>query len=73
MVGNAAFGPTNSTGIAVAKGTNRVTLAGNRVANMRTGIFTPPGITSLYVDNSVGGATTAFSGGIQAGATNFSF
>jgi hypothetical protein len=73
VVGNPAFGPTKSAGIVVSGGTSRITLAGNRIIKMRTGIQVPPGVAGLYVDNTVGGATTPFSGGIAAGATNFSF
>jgi hypothetical protein len=43
---------------------------GNRIVNMRHGIALGGGI---YMDNTVGGATTPFAGGIAAGATNFVF
>jgi hypothetical protein len=69
VVSNAAFGPTSSFGIAMGGSLN--TAVGNRVANMRFGInFNGTGI---YMDNTVGGATTPYTGGTAAGATNFSF
>lgn len=69
VVSNAALGPVNSVGIAMFGSRN--TAVGNRVVNMRTGIqFGGPGI---YMDNTVGGATTPYFGGTAAGATNFSF
>jgi hypothetical protein len=72
VVGNRSFGPTRSFGIVVSGGTSRITLAGNRIINMRTGIHALPGV-ALYLDNSVGGATTPFTGGVMAGSTNYSF
>jgi hypothetical protein len=71
-VGNAGFGPSQSTGIEVARAGN-VAVVGNRIANTRTGILIQKGNTSVYMDNTVGGATTPFSGGTAAGVTNFTF
>jgi hypothetical protein len=70
LVSNAVFGPSASTGIFVTTATQGLALVGNRVANMRTGIS---GGSALYMDNTVGGATTPFSGGVPAGSTNYSF
>jgi hypothetical protein len=70
LVSNAAFGPSASTGIFVTTATQGLALVGNRVANMRTGISAG---AALYMDNTVGGATTPFSGGVPAGSTNYSF
>jgi hypothetical protein len=50
----------------------QTTVTGNRVINMRTGIHNSAG-ASLFVDNAVGAAATAFSGGTMAGTTNYSF
>jgi hypothetical protein len=72
VVSNFAFGPSRSVGIEVAYVGN-VHVVGNRIATMRTGILVAKGNTSVYMDNTVGGATTPFSGGTAAGATNFSF
>jgi len=72
VVSNFAFGPSQSVGIEVTHAGN-VAVVGNRIANMRTGILIPKGNTSLYKDNTVGGAATPFSGGTAAGATNFTF
>ena len=46
-------------------------VVGNHVANQRKGLYLLSNV--LYKDNTVGGAITAFTGGIAAGATNFSF
>lgn len=73
VVSALSFGPAASTGIFVTKGSVRVAVAGNRVANQRIGISSSFPESALYVDNTVGGATTAFSGGTRAGATNHSF
>jgi hypothetical protein len=70
VVSNAAFGPTSSVGIAFG-GSERSTAIGNRIVNMRRGISM--GAAGVYMDNTVGGATTPFNGGMAAGATNFSF
>jgi hypothetical protein len=72
VVSNFGFGPAQSVGIEVTHGGN-VAVVGNRIANMRTGILIPKGNTSVYMDNTVGGATTPFSGGTAAGVTNFTF
>jgi hypothetical protein len=72
VVSNFAFGPAQSVGIEVTHAGN-VAVVGNRIANMRTGILIPKGNTSVYMDNTVGGAATPFSGGTAAGATNFTF
>ena len=57
VVSNAFLGPSDSTGILVSTAT-RVAVVGNRVANMRKGIHFSSGVTSLYMDNTVAGATT---------------
>jgi hypothetical protein len=72
VVGNWAYGPSASTGIYVANGSG-VTVAGNRITNMRTGIFTFGGAPNLYLDNAVGGAATPFVGGVMAGTSNYTF
>jgi hypothetical protein len=72
VVSNFGFGPSQSVGIEVTHAGN-VAVVGNRIANMRTGILIPKGNTSVYMDNTVGGAATPFSGGTAAGATNFTF
>jgi hypothetical protein len=73
VVSALSFGPAASTGIFVTKGSVRVAVAGNRVANQRIGISSSFPESALYVDNTVGGATTPFSGGTKAGTTNHSF
>lgn len=72
VISNAAFGPGSSYGIYVLSSSNRAAVVGNHVANMRIGISFLGG-TGVYMDNTVGGATTPFSGGTAAGTTNFSF
>jgi hypothetical protein len=49
------------------------TAVGNRIYNMVNGIRFFAGAAGMYMDNTVGGAATPFSGGTAAGATNFSF
>jgi hypothetical protein len=73
VISNAALGPNSSYGVYVLNNSTRSAVVGNRIANMRNGISFLGGGTGLYMDNTVGGATTAFSGGTAAGATNFSF
>jgi hypothetical protein len=73
MISNASVGPTSSYGVYVLSSSSRSALVGNRIANMRTGISFNSGTIGVYMDNTVGGATTPFSGGTAAGATNFSF
>jgi hypothetical protein len=46
---------------------------GNRVSGFVTGIRFSSNSTGIYRDNTVGGATTPFTGGTAAGATNFTF
>jgi len=53
-------------------GPTTTTVVGNRIANMVTGIDSS-GASSLYLKNTVSGATTPFTGGIMAGSTNVSF
>lgn len=71
-VSNAAFGPTSSVGIFVLGTSDKVTVVGNRVAHMRRGIQYGGGASGLYMNNTVSGATTPYTGGTAAGATNFS-
>ena len=74
VVSNRALGPTSSYGIWVAALSGpAASVVGNRVAYMRDGIYFTAGTLGIYMDNTVGGATTAFSGGTAAGATNFSY
>lgn len=72
VISNAAFGPGVSYGVYVLNTSSRTSVVGNRIANMRIGIAFVGG-TGVYMDNTVGGATTPFSGGTAAGTTNFSF
>ena len=71
VVTNARLGPATSTGIGFAA--ERGTAVGNRVINMKSGITFPTFTPGLYMDNTVGGATTPYVGGTAAGTTNFSF
>ena len=71
VVSNAALGPTDSVGIFVSPTCPMTAVIGNRVANMRRGIVLFP--TGVFHDNTVGGATTPFTGANAAGATNLSF
>jgi nitrous oxidase accessory protein NosD len=71
VISNGAFGPTDSYGIFVSPTCPRAAIIGNRVANMRKGIFLFA--SGIYHDNTVGGATTPFGGANAPGATNFSF
>lgn len=73
VVSNAAFGPTDSYGIRLSQSSPRATIVGNRVVNFRNGIYFYFGGSGIYMDNTVGGATTPFTGGVAAGATNFTF
>lgn len=72
VISNAAFGPASSYGVYVLNSSSRSAVVGNRIANMRIGISFLGG-AGVYMDNTVGGATTPFSGGTAAGTTNFSF
>jgi hypothetical protein len=71
VVSNEAFGPTDSYGIFVSSTCPKTAIMGNRVANMRKGIFLFA--SGVYHDNTVGGATTPFGGANAPGATNLSF
>jgi len=74
VVSNAVVGSPGSRGITVlASGKN--TVIGNRVFNMYIGIMNAYGFggITLFMDNTVGGAVTAFSNGTMAGTTNYSF
>ena len=73
VVTNRSFGPGVSFGIRISTSASKVHVVGNRIANMRNGIYFYPGATGLYMDNTVTGATAPFTGGTAAGATNFSF
>jgi hypothetical protein len=70
VISNAVLGPTQSIGIAVFQ--SRHTVVANHVVKMRIGLQLGDA-TSLYKDNTVGGATIPFINGTAAGATNFSF
>jgi nitrous oxidase accessory protein NosD len=70
VIRNAAAAP-GTTGVVVS-GSSGASVVGNRIAGMATGIRFLGG-TGLYLDNTVGGASTPFAGGTAAGATNFSF
>jgi hypothetical protein len=70
VVANSGAVSSRSRGILFIKATGGAAV-GNRIDGMGTGIlFFGSGI---YMDNTVGGAMTPFSGGTAAGATNFSF
>jgi hypothetical protein len=72
VVSNSAASAAASYGIMVT-GT-RATVVANRVVHMTSGIYFYGGSnTGLSLDNTVGGATTPFTGGTPAGATNFTF
>jgi len=71
VIANAALGPSDSVGIFVSPTCPTARVVGNHVANLRKGLYLLSSV--LYKDNTVGGAVTAFTGGIAAGATNFSF
>ena len=71
VVSNAAFGPTDSYGIFVSSTCPKTAIVGNRVAHMRKGIALFS--SGVYHENTVGGATTPFTGANAAGATNLSF
>jgi hypothetical protein len=70
VVANSAAAGPFSRGILFMKATGSAAV-GNRINGMAIGIqFSGSGI---YMDNTVGGAATPFSGGTAAGGTNFSF
>jgi len=71
VIANAALGPSDSVGIFVSPTCPNASVVGNHVANLRKGLYLLSSV--LYRDNTVGGAITAFTGGIAAGSTNFSF
>jgi len=76
VVSNAEVGSHNSRGILVNGGsTSRNSVVGNRVVNMKIGIMNGFGFAgpAVFMDNTVGGATTPFTGGVMAGTTNTSF
>jgi hypothetical protein len=73
VISNASLGPSSSYAVYILNSSNRSTVVGNRIANLRNGIFFSGGAAGLYMDNTVSGATTPFSGGTAAGATNFIF
>jgi hypothetical protein len=68
---NSALSSLPSTAIMPVNNSNGVTVVGNRVVNFRTGLDMQSG--GLYMNNTVGGAVTPFSGGTAAGSTNFSY
>jgi len=68
---NSALSSLPSFAIQPTNNSDGVTVVGNRVANFRTGLDMQSG--GLYMNNTVGGAVTPFSGGTAAGSTNFSF
>ena len=72
VVSNGAVGAAVSYGILITA--TRSTVVGNRVANVTRGLYFYGNATNgLYMDNTVGGCTIPFTGGVPAGATNFSF
>lgn len=76
VISNAQVGTHNSRGITIwSSGRNSV--VNNRVINMKIGIMNGAcptcGGTAVFMDNTVGGATTPFVGGVMAGTTNTSF
>lgn len=71
VIANAALGRSDTVGIFVSPTCPNASVVGNHVANQRKGLYMLSSV--LYKDNTVGGAITAFTGGIAAGATNFSF
>lgn len=73
VVSNTEIGVHSSRGILVSAGaTGRNSIVNNRVVNMKIGIFHTGG-SAVFMDNTVGGATTPFLGGVMAGTTNTSF
>jgi hypothetical protein len=71
VISNEVIGPHSSRGILISGGgTNSV--VGNRVVNMKIGIYNSGG-AAVFMDNTVGGATAPFLGGVMAGTTNTSF
>jgi hypothetical protein len=76
VVSNAAIGTHNSRGIIVnGVATARNSVVGNRIVNMKIGIMNGFGTAgpAVFMDNTVGGATTPFFFGVMAGTTNTSF
>jgi hypothetical protein len=74
VVSNAEIGTHNSRGIIVSGvATARNSVVGNRVANMKIGIWSTSAGTTIFMDNTVGGATNPFVSGVMAGSTNFSY
>ena len=68
------IGIHNSRGILISVGaTGRSSIVNNRVVNMKIGIFNTGGGSTVFMDNTVGGATTPFLGGVMAGTTNTSY
>jgi hypothetical protein len=73
VISNAAYGPTDSIGIRLSQSSPQATIVGNRIVNMRNGIFFTFGGSGVYMGNTVGGALVPFTGGTAAGGTNFTF
>jgi hypothetical protein len=76
VVSNAEIGPHNSRGILVnGGGTARNSVVGNRIVNMKIGIMNGFGTAgpAVFMDNTVGGASTPFFFGVLAGSTNTSY
>jgi hypothetical protein len=71
VVSNSAAAGAFSRGILFMRATQSAAVD-NRVNGFASGIAFS-GSSGIYMDNTVGGATTPFSGGTAAGATNFSF
>jgi hypothetical protein len=74
VVSNTEVGIHNSRGILISvAATGRSSIVNNRVVNMKIGIFNTGGGSTVFMDNTVGGATTPFLGGVMAGTTNTSY
>jgi hypothetical protein len=71
VVSNSAAAGFMSRGILFESSTG-VAAIGNRISGMAVGIDFSDS-NGIYMDNTVGGAATPFSGGTAAGRTNFSF
>jgi hypothetical protein len=76
VVSNAEVGTHYSRGIIVnGSASARNSVVGNRVVNMKIGIMNGFGFAgpAVFMDNTVGGASTPFAYGVMAGTTNTSF
>ena len=76
VISNAEIGTHHSRGIiVVGAATARNSVVGNRIVNMKIGIMNGFGTSgpAVFMDNTVGGATTPFFFGVMAGSTNTSY